>query len=162
MRKRNNSDEEGSEMDIDEEERKIEMEGGEYRVDDEVDDEDEDEMEGVEEEENDDDDDDDDDDEAGANKNTLRINGQVPVENPFLDSFYSLSSQDPNERSQAAQVLLHHCLLGPSANSKDAAYAFRRLLNGLCSGRAAARQGNASALSSFFKDCFSFGKDERY
>jgi len=160
MRKRNNSDEEGSEMDIDEEERKIEMEGGEYRVDDEVDDkdedEDEDEMEGVEEEENDDDDDDDD--EAGANKNTLRINGQVPVENPFLDSFYSLSSQDPNERSQAAQVLLHHCLLGPSANSKDAAYAFRRLLNGLCSGRAAARQGNASALSSFLKIAFRLGK----
>ena len=79
-------------------------------------------------------------------------------ETPFLDSFYGLSSSDQGERSQAAQVMLHHCLLGPEANAKDSAYAFRRLLNGLCSGRAAARQGNASALASFLKIAFHMGK----
>ena len=145
MRKRKNSDEESSEMEVDDEERKIEME---------VDDEEEpEEMEGVDDDGTDDDDEEDDDDDT--NKNVLR---KVAVENPFLDSFYSLSSQDHNKRSQAAQVLLHHCLLGPNANSKDAAYAFRRLLNGLCSGRAAARQGNASALASFLKIAFRLGK----
>ena len=82
------------------------------------------------------------------------------LENPFLDSFYMLSSEDPKERSKAAQTMLQHCLLGPTANSKDAAYAFRRLLNGLCSGRAAARQGNASALSSFLNLAFQLGKME--
>ena len=71
--------------------------------------------------------------------------------NEFMDSFYGLSSVDPKERAQASQIMLHHCLLGPNANTKDAAYAFRRLLNGVCSGRACARQGNASALSSFLK-----------
>lgn len=70
---------------------------------------------------------------------------------PFLDSFYGLASASPVERAQAAHMMLNHCLLGPNANSKDAAYAFRRLLNGLCSGRAAARQGYASALTSFVK-----------
>ena len=81
-------------------------------------------------------------------------------ENPFLDSFYVLSSEDPKERSKAAQTMLQHCLLGSTANSKDAAYAFRRLLNGLCSGRAAARQGNASALSSFLNLAFQLDKME--
>jgi hypothetical protein len=152
MRKRKNSDEESSEMEVDDEERKIEME-----VDDDEEEEPE-EMEGVNDDDTDDSGDDDDDDDA--NKNALRGNGRVAVENPFLDSFYSLSSQDHNKRSQAAQVLLHHCLLGPNANSKDAAYAFRRLLNGLCSGRAAARQGNASALASFLKIAFRLGKME--
>lgn len=70
---------------------------------------------------------------------------------PFLDTFYGLASPSPSERAQSAHALLQHCLLGPSANSKDAAYAFRRLLNGLCSGRAAARQGYASAFASFLK-----------
>jgi hypothetical protein len=70
---------------------------------------------------------------------------------PFLDTFYGLASVSPLERAQAAHIMLNHCLLGPNANSKDAAYAFRRLLNGLCSGRAAARQGYASALTSFVK-----------
>jgi hypothetical protein len=81
-------------------------------------------------------------------------------ENPFLDSFYGLSSEDPKERSQAAQTMLHQCLLGPNANTKDASYALRRLLNGLCSGRAAARQGNASALGSFLKLAFDLEKIE--
>jgi DNA polymerase phi len=69
----------------------------------------------------------------------------------FLDSFYGLASSSPAERAQSAHAMLNHCLLGPSANSSDAAYAFRRLMNGLCSGRAAARQGYASTLTSFLK-----------
>ena len=77
---------------------------------------------------------------------------------PFLDAFYGLSASDARERADAAQVVLHHCLLGPDANAKDASYAFRRLLNGLCSGRAAARQGNASALASFLKAAFALKK----
>lgn len=70
---------------------------------------------------------------------------------PFLDTFYGLTSSSPVERAQSAHAMLNHCLLGPSANSNDAAYAFRRLMNGLCSGRAAARQGYASTLTSFLK-----------
>ena len=70
-------------------------------------------------------------------------------QNPFLDSFYGISSPDASDRAQAGRVMLHHCLTGPDANSKDASYALRRLMNGLCSCRAAARQGNASALASF-------------
>ena len=69
----------------------------------------------------------------------------------FLDSFYGLASSIPAERSESAQILLNHCLLGPDANIKDASYTFKRLLNGLCSGRAAARQGYASAFASFLK-----------
>ncbi|CAB9509342.1 MYB binding protein (P160) 1a [Seminavis robusta] len=72
-------------------------------------------------------------------------------DNSFMDTFYGLSSSNPVERAQAANALLHHCLIGPQANAKDATYALRRLLNGLCSGRAASRQGNASALASFLK-----------
>ncbi|GKY99995.1 hypothetical protein MPSEU_000953000 [Mayamaea pseudoterrestris] len=71
--------------------------------------------------------------------------------NAFFDSFYGLSSSDPRERSQAAKEMLMHCLIGPSANVKDASYALKRLLNGICSGRAAARQGNASGLAMFLK-----------
>ena len=72
--------------------------------------------------------------------------------NPFLDSFYGLSSTDPGQRATAAHTLLHYCLLdADTANTADAAYAFGRLLRALCSGRAAARQGNASALTAFLK-----------
>jgi hypothetical protein len=78
-----------------------------------------------------------------------QIQRQPVAANPFLDAFYGLSSVSGKERAQAAQVILHHALVGPDANAKDAAYAFRRLLNGLCSGRAAARQGNAAALAKF-------------
>ena len=81
-------------------------------------------------------------------------------DNSFLDTFYGLSSPDAADRAQAANTLLHHCLLGPDANVKDAAYAFRRLLNGICSGRAAARQGNASALATFLKVAFEGGQLE--
>jgi len=106
----------------------------------------------------------DDDDEQMANhqkqQQQLQNGGRDAVENPFLDSFYGLASLDPKERSQAAQIMLHHSLFGPTANSKDAAYTFRRLLNGVCSGRAAARQGNASALTNFLKLAFSMDKME--
>ena len=67
----------------------------------------------------------------------------------FMDTFYGLSSTNAAERAHAGQVLLQHCLTGPAANTQDAAYALKRLLNALCSGRAAARQGNASALTAF-------------
>jgi DNA polymerase phi len=142
-------------MEVDDEERKVEV--GEFGgVDD-----DEDDDEEMERKDDDEDSENDDEDvlEDGSDPNEKSTERATPaVENPFLDSFYSLSAPDPKERSQAAQVMLSHCLLGPSSNSKDAAYAFRRLLNGLCSGRAAARQGNASALASFLKIAFQLDK----
>jgi len=76
---------------------------------------------------------------------------ELGQDNSFMDTFYGLSSSNPTERAQAAHAMLEHCLVGPEANLKDAAYALKRLLNGLCSGRAASRQGNASALASFLK-----------
>ena len=77
---------------------------------------------------------------------------------PFLDTFWSLAEEDPAVRARAGKDLIVHCF--PFAektssddennlNAKDAAYALRRLLDGLCSGRASARQGFASCLSSF-------------
>lgn len=77
---------------------------------------------------------------------------------PFLDSFYGLASTNPEERSRASHVMLHHSLLGPDANSQDAAYALKRLMNGLCSGRAASRQGMASALATYLKLVFRLEK----
>lgn len=82
---------------------------------------------------------------------------------PFMDTFYSLSSDSPGERAVAAHCLIRHCF--PSSHSttsagippvqpKDAAYALKRLMTGLCSGRAGARQGYASALASFLKVSF--------
>ena len=128
MRKRKNSDEEDSEMEVEGEEKIEHME---------------------------------EDDESSTNsEDEDAAPVQARDENPFLDSFYGLSSEDPRDRSQAAQTMLDHCLLGPSSNTKDACYAFRRLLNGLCSGRAAARQGNASALASFLKIGFHLDKME--
>ena len=74
---------------------------------------------------------------------------------PFMDAFYSLSSENPSERTAAAHCLIRHCF--PSSGdiqTKDAAYALRRLMAGLCSGRAGARQGYASALASFLRVAF--------
>lgn len=81
-----------------------------------------------------------------------------PGATPFLDTFYGLSSADARERAAAAKDMIQYCLLGPEANISDASYALRRLLNGLCSGRAAARQGNASALAMFVKLAVQQGK----
>lgn len=133
MRKRKTSDDESSEMEVDDEE-KAEV--------------------------NDDDADEDtsDDEEDEDFQENRKASTSAMIENPFLDSFYSLSSEDAKERSKAAQTMLDHCLLSSAANSKDASYAFRRLLNGICSGRAAARQGNASALASFLKLAFHLEK----
>ena len=106
--------------------------------------------------------------------------------NAFLDSFYGISSSDVRERTMAAQVLIQHCLISSSssklklklkstdssennnddddersmlsAQRTDAAYALRRLMNGLCSGRAAARQGNAATLASFIKVAISLSR----
>ena len=70
----------------------------------------------------------------------------------FFDAFYGLASDDARERSRAGQVILYQSLVAPQvANVSDATYALKRLLNGLCSGRASARQGNASTLASFLK-----------
>jgi hypothetical protein len=94
-----------------------------------------------------------DEDEVDDEEEEMETKGEVP----FLDTFYSLSSSDAQERSKASNALLQFCLIGPEANTKDAAYALRRLMNGLCSGRAAARQGNASAFSAFLKIAFQQG-----
>lgn len=74
-----------------------------------------------------------------------------------MDTFWVLSSPDPVERTNAAQCLLVHCFpqLDASDDSKttqpveDCAYALKRLLDGVCSGRASARQGFGSALTGF-------------
>mmetsp|Transcript_26163 Transcript_26163/g.39211 ORF Transcript_26163/g.39211 Transcript_26163/m.39211 type:complete len:1332 (-) Transcript_26163:224-4219(-) len=95
---------------------------------------------------------------------------------PFMDTFYSLSSNDHQERNVAGSSLIHHLFLSTGADFKindkldkekyqgrfdaiikDGCYALTRLLNGLCSGRASARQGYASCLSSFLKLSFQMG-----
>lgn len=135
--KDNNSEEE-AEMNVDHDEQKIEhADATEDSVDDD---------ESNEENANADDDEHDPDE-----RQATGVAGGDDTVMPFLDTFYGLSSADGSERAQAAQQLIQLCLLGPDANTKDASYAFRRLLNGLCSGRAAARQGNASALAVFLK-----------
>ena len=80
---------------------------------------------------------------------------------PFMDTFYSLASNEAKERSFAASSLIRHVfnIDGDDeeiTNSavKDGCYAFQRLLNGLCSGRAGARQGFASCLASFLNLSF--------
>eukprot|EP00554_Chaetoceros_debilis_P006967 CAMPEP_0194072958 /NCGR_PEP_ID=MMETSP0149-20130528/545_1 /TAXON_ID=122233 /ORGANISM="Chaetoceros debilis, Strain MM31A-1" /LENGTH=1357 /DNA_ID=CAMNT_0038752907 /DNA_START=45 /DNA_END=4119 /DNA_ORIENTATION=+ len=85
---------------------------------------------------------------------------------PFMDTFYSLTSDDPSERSLAASSLLKHVFfqsntdgVGRDIAIKDGTYALTRLLNGLCSGRASARQGYASCLASFLKISFKCGAD---
>jgi hypothetical protein len=72
---------------------------------------------------------------------------------PFMDTFYQLSSEESlDDRSIAARDLIQHCFLSEGGvNYKDAAYALTRLMNGLCTGRAASRQGFASCLSSFLR-----------
>jgi hypothetical protein len=86
---------------------------------------------------------------------TATTKKQAPI--PFMDTFFQLSSEEsPNDRSIAARDLIHHCLLNEhGVNHKDAAYALTRLMNGLCTGRAASRQGFASCLSSFLRVVYS-------
>ena len=87
--------------------------------------------------------------------NSVTSKKQAPI--PFMDTFFQLSSEESqNDRSVAARDLIHHCLLDEhGVNHKDAAYALTRLMNGLCTGRAASRQGFASCLSSFLRVVYS-------
>ena len=69
---------------------------------------------------------------------------------PFLDAFYSLSDENPLVRARAGHSIVRHCFHTPDGViAKDATYALGRLLDGLCSGRACARQGFAGCLASF-------------
>jgi hypothetical protein len=81
---------------------------------------------------------------------------------PFMDTFYSLASNDAHERSFAAASMIRHLFFKEETGQasiaetvKDGSYALTRLFNGLCSGRASARQGFASCLTSFIKVSFS-------
>lgn len=88
---------------------------------------------------------------------------------PFMDTFYLLSSEESStQRAIAARDLINYCFPPPLAkdsnddeqvNYKDAAYALTRLFNGLCTGRAASRQGFASCLSSFIRVSYPHLKD---
>lgn len=69
---------------------------------------------------------------------------------PFMDAFWVLADESVEKRAYAAKSLLVHCFSSSNSNT-DAAYTLRRLLDGLNSGRACARQGFASCLSSFLK-----------
>lgn len=86
-------------------------------------------------------------------KNHQQLHSMVETSIPFMDTFYQLSSEESlDERSIAARDLIQHCFLSEGGvNHKDAAYALSRLMNGLCTGRAASRQGFASCLSSFLR-----------
>ena len=74
---------------------------------------------------------------------------------PFMDTFYSLASNDLKERSFAASSMMSYLFLRKDydieSTIKDGNYALTRLLNGLCSGRASARQGFASCLATFLR-----------
>ena len=78
---------------------------------------------------------------------------------PFLETFWGLADESPQLRVKAAQSLLVHCFSNENVGEEDSksancAYALRRLLDGLNSGRASARQGFASCLSTFLKFAF--------
>jgi len=106
------------------------------------------------------------------NKNKQQPKNKNQNRMPFLDTFYSLSCDDQQERSYAAYSLIQHIFLSTSSSSsssqeqgetflttkeellsrvKDGTYAFQRLLNGLNSGRESSRQGFGACLSLFLK-----------
>jgi len=93
------------------------------------------------------------------NNSTANKNSNTSI--PFMDTFYLLSSEDSSkDRSIAARDLIHHCFFSDGGiNHKDSAYALNRLLNGMCSGRAASRQGFASCLTSFLRVAQGQGDD---
>ena len=102
-----------------------------------------------------------DDNDGAAIKNMTKTTSmKQPI--PFLDTFFQLSSEEsPTDRSVAARDLIQHCLLNEQGvNHKDAAYALTRLMNGMCTGRAASRQGFASCLSSFLRVVYSLSSDD--
>lgn len=86
---------------------------------------------------------------------------------PFMDTFYQLSVEDPNQRNQAASHLLHHIFFSSIPSSsfttqpqeqqhlyKDGLYALTRLIKGLASSRLHARIGFSTCLTTFLQ--FSF------
>ena len=83
---------------------------------------------------------------------------------PFMDTFYLLASNDPSERNFAASSLLHHVFSSEDGTFdvtvKDGSYAMTRLLMGVCSGRASARQGMASCLATFLRISFQMGPED--
>lgn len=85
---------------------------------------------------------------------------------PFMDTFYSLASNEAKERSFAASSMINHLFIKSEwektsidATVKDGTYALTRLMNGLCSGRGSARQGFASCLATFLKFSFQMGPE---
>jgi len=92
-------------------------------------------------------------------KDTKPTNNNKNNSNNFLDCFYDLSSDvSPAKRANAARTLLQH-IYHPTLKTADATYTLKRLMNGLCSGRAGARQGYASALATFLRiGCSTTGK----
>lgn len=86
---------------------------------------------------------------------------------PFMDTFYSLASNDLKERSFAASSMMSYLFLrkdyddeSTASTVKDGNYALTRLLNGLCSGRASARQGFASCLATFLRLSAKMGPED--
>lgn len=86
---------------------------------------------------------------------------------PFMDTFYSLASNDATERSYAASSMIKHIFFGQANDKegidaliKDGTYAMTRLMKGLCSGRASARQGFASCLATFLRLSFRLRPNE--
>ena len=85
---------------------------------------------------------------------------------PFMDTFYSLASNEAKERSFAASSMIKYLFYKSEweetsidATVKDGSYALTRLMNGLCSGRGSARQGFASCLTTFLKCAFKMGPE---
>lgn len=96
---------------------------------------------------------------------------QVEETMPFMDTFYSLASNDATERSFAASSMIKHVFFAKKTSSdkeeidasvKDGIYAMTRLMKGLCSGRASARQGFASCLATFLRISFKLRPDSEY
>jgi len=76
---------------------------------------------------------------------------------PFMDTFWNLADDSSAVRAKAGRDLLLHCFSekDPEENEEALLYTLGRLIDGLNSGRASARQGFASCLSSFLKIAFS-------
>ena len=75
----------------------------------------------------------------------------------MLSAFWTMGDDNPSVRAASAEKLLASAFGpkgGPSCSPSDLQYALKRLLTGLCSGRASARQGYASALT-LFLSCLS-------
>jgi len=65
----------------------------------------------------------------------------------FFNLFVELSSPDATSRSNAGTRLVKMLDAGDGLPQADIDYALNRLLKGLCSGRAGARQGYSAGLT---------------